>query len=152
MAIGEVPAWRALLAVSKARVVGIDAPLAVPYRGFRGVERMVLRELRSRMLPGGAPGMARLAMMGYSLEALYEEAAVCPLETHPYTIYRILGLEPARSHALDALASAVSAACLVEGEAMVFEDYPDLMVFPRRDCRYTRLLTESGHAANSRHG
>jgi len=123
-------------------VLAVDAPLTPPYRGLRPVERLASRELGARLLPGGTPSMRALAAIGYSIKQLAWEAGTLPLETHPSTAYKLLGISrsgAARAlgvglHAADALAAAVAAACYAEGRAIVLEAAGEKLVFPAREC------------------
>jgi len=106
------------------------------------VEKLAARQLHARLLPGGTPPMRTLAAIGYSIKHLAWEAGTLPLETHPSTAYKILGIdreEAAKalrgSHAADALAAAAAAACYVEGKAIVVEAGGEKLVFPGEECR-----------------
>jgi len=128
--------------VASADLLAVDAPLAPPYRGLRPVEKLAVRQLGARLLPGGLPAMRALARLGYSIKFLAWEAGTAVVETHPGTIYKVLEVDKQSmvgaaggKHAADALAAAVAAACYVQGRATLLESEGERMVFPKRNCR-----------------
>jgi len=105
------------------------------------VEKLAARQLHARLLPGGTPPMRALAAIGYSIKHLALEAGTLPLETHPSTAYKVLGIDRDEAtrllgrHAADALVAAATAACYVEGKALIVEAGGGRLVFPGEECR-----------------
>ncbi len=118
-------------------LVVIDAPLALPYKGFRRVERKAISILGARLLPGSLKGMRALTMLGLSLLWLHEESASLPVETHPGSTRQILDLsrEIPKSDTNDAFIAAATGYCLALDNAVVITGVDGIMVFPRKDCR-----------------
>ncbi|MCE4624420.1 MAG: hypothetical protein F7C35_00960 [Desulfurococcales archaeon] len=139
--LGESGLQQALLEILNRNplAVGIDAPLHPPYRGFRAAEREVIRRLGARLLPGGFPGMRELSAKGLSIAWCLWEAGIAPVETHPGTVRRLLGLSLG-GHVWDALLSLYTTACAVFGEASVFHASDGLLLFPRDSSGCRRLI------------
>ncbi|MCE4601149.1 MAG: hypothetical protein F7C38_06245 [Desulfurococcales archaeon] len=118
-------------------LVVIDAPLALPYKGFRRVERKAIKTLGVRLLPGSLKGMRALTRLGLSLLWLHEESASLPIETHPGSTRLILdlSLEIPKSDTNDAFIAAVTGYCLANSNSIVITGVDGVMVFPRKDCR-----------------
>lgn len=102
--------YRALEALRDCDIIGVDAPLTLPYRGFREAERVAARLYGARFLPGGTPGMRALALRGFSVRQLLEEAGIAVVETHPGSIARVSRLAEGRDDRLDAVLAAGAAA------------------------------------------
>ena len=95
-------------------VIGIDAPISIPYRGFRTVERLLVKQAKARLLPGGLPGMKLLTLIGCMTRWLAYEAGMLAVETHPATTARLnnirIELPGGSKHAVDAVLAALAAA------------------------------------------
>ena len=114
----------ALLLASLAPVAGVDAPLSRPYRGFRTCERAAIAR-GARLLPGGSRGMKSLSLAGLSSAMYLYEAGTLPIEVHPGSVARSLGVTRSSSrdrHALDAVLAAVAAYAYCVGKAEVASD------------------------------
>jgi len=116
-------------------IAAVDAPLWPFLRtGFRSVDRVAM-SLGARLLPLGG-GMTTLAIQGSIAASLLLEAGFIVVETHPYTVSRLTGLDRAiiRSilgrNAGDAFLAAAAAAALAEGRVMVICQDDGIMVLP----------------------
>ncbi len=69
-------------------IIAVDAPLCTPYHGFRLVEKIIMKTLRGKLLPGGFSGMRQLTLIGHSLCWFSNESSILILETHPGSIRR----------------------------------------------------------------
>ena len=145
---GETGLYDAL-AKASAPVVGVDAPLHPPYTGFRRVERRA-QGLGAKFLPGGSPGMKALSTVGLSIAWLLRETGRVPVETHPATAARLLGVDRRRvwrllggRHAGDAYLAALAALCYVENKALIVEEEDGLLVFPDKTRYCIKILWEA---------
>ncbi|MEB3774878.1 MAG: hypothetical protein GSR86_08135 [Desulfurococcales archaeon] len=122
--------YKVLERLKGCNVVAVDAPLTIPYRGFRGVERRFMKTYHVRLLPGGLKGMARLTSVGYSIRALMEEAGVAVIETHPGSVAKINSLEGA-GDVFDAIVSSAVALAHICGAAQYVIDHDGLLAIAR---------------------
>jgi len=134
--IGEAGLYDAVVKTARARILVVDAPLHRPYKGFRPAERDVMRSLGARLLPGGTPGMQKLAQLGLSIRSLAEEAGITVLESHPSTQRRLgdLSLRSPGPHARDAVTLLLVAAAYLAGCYVEYNDGYSRLVFAREEC------------------
>jgi predicted nuclease with RNAse H fold len=71
-------------------VVAIDAPLSIVNKGFRPVERLLIKN-RFRLLPLGLTGMKKLAVRGVRLRESLEKKGIVVIETHPSSALKSAG-------------------------------------------------------------
>ncbi len=123
-------------------MVGVDAPLTPPYRGYREAERVAARLYGARLLPGGVEGMRRLAITGLSIRQLLEEAGVAVVETHPGSIAMASPLDEERDDRMDAILAAGAAAAHYCGIASYAIGVDGVIVLSRVlvDGRLVRVL------------
>ncbi len=81
-------------------VVAIDAPLSVVDKGFRPVEKLLIRD-GFKLLPLGLPGMRKLALRAIELKESLEKKGIVVIETHPSSALKSAGC--ARSTAVRCL-------------------------------------------------
>jgi predicted nuclease with RNAse H fold len=121
----------------KPYLVGIDAPLTTPYKGFRPAEKLLIKCGKAKLLPGGLPSMRKLTILGNSILHFLIESGIIPVETHPTTILK--NCEEIRNltytHCTDkdschALASALAAYYLCTGRSVIFIDDKSFLVHP----------------------
>ncbi len=95
-------------------VIGVDAPISIPYKGFRAVERLLVKHAKARLLPGGLLGMKLLTLIGCMIRWLAYEAGMLVVETHPTTTAKLnnisIELPGGSKHAVDAVLAALAAA------------------------------------------
>lgn len=106
--------YEGIARLGSCHVIGVDAPISIPYRGFRAVERLLVKHAKARLLPGGLPGMKLLSMIGCMIRWLAYEAGMLVVETHPATTARLnnirIELPNSSKHAVDAVLAALAAA------------------------------------------
>ncbi|MEB3789366.1 MAG: hypothetical protein GSR72_05700 [Desulfurococcales archaeon] len=123
-------------------IVSIDAPLCTPYRGFRKVERALMKCTGTGLLPGGLKGMHKLTKIGNSLCWQLYEAGVIALETHPGTIKRVCRIYPEktimlRGDELDAFLALLNSLAFTNNASLtLMEDAP--ITLP--SCTIIRML------------
>ncbi|MEB3765745.1 MAG: hypothetical protein GSR77_06235 [Desulfurococcales archaeon] len=129
-------------------LISIDAPLCTPYRGFRRVERTLMKCTSIGLLPGGLKGMHKLTKIGNSLCWQLYEAGVIALETHPGTIKRVCQIYPEqtimlRGDEFDAFLALLNSIAFTNNATMtLIEDAP--ITLP--SCTYvTKLLDRLKH-------
>lgn len=133
--------YRAVAKISASCLVAVDAPLTPPYKGFRDVEVAAMRELGARLLPGGTRGMKMLSTVGNSIRLLLEEAGKPAIETHPYTVTLIAGIDRARLQREygrdtgDAIVASVVAAAVVEGLYTAIQGVGGTLYFPSKTAK-----------------
>ncbi len=71
-------------------VVAIDAPLSTVDKGFRPVEKLLIRD-GFKLLPLGLPGMRKLALRAIELKELLEKEGIVVIETHPSSSLKSAG-------------------------------------------------------------
>ncbi|MCE4615292.1 MAG: DUF429 domain-containing protein [Desulfurococcales archaeon] len=75
-----------IYSMGKPRVVAIDAPLSIVDKGFRDVERLLIKD-GFKLLPLGLEGMKRLAERAIRLKNIFEKEGITALETHPRSAF-----------------------------------------------------------------
>ncbi len=71
-------------------VVAIDAPLSIVDKGFRPVEKLLIRD-GFKLLPLGLPGMRKLALRAIELKESLEKKGIVVIETHPSSALKSAG-------------------------------------------------------------
>ncbi|MCE4606687.1 MAG: DUF429 domain-containing protein [Desulfurococcales archaeon] len=71
-----------LYSAGKPRIIAIDAPLSIVNKGFRDVERLLIKE-GYKLLPLGLESMKKLAKRAIKLRKILESDGVSVIETHP---------------------------------------------------------------------
>ena len=122
--------YKALEELVKCSIIGIDAPLTLPYRGFRLVERRMIKDLGARLLPGGLEGMRKLTLIGYSLRKMLEESGIAFIETHPGTLAKINNIR-LRDDIVDAIMAGAVAASHLCGLSEYYIDYDGVIAVAR---------------------
>jgi len=108
-----------LISMFKGKViVAIDAPLSIVDKGFRLVEKLLIRD-GFKLLPLGLHGMRRLALRAIELKESLEKTGIVVIETHPSSALKSAGCT--RSNAIECLRKFV----VVPDEA-IFEGKDDV--------------------------